>query len=65
MEDKIYNKIERMDEKLDLYIKEMEGRVTKVEAKVASHQGFIKAGFAALLSVVGSVIAYITKQLTN
>lgn len=62
MEEKIYNKIEKMDEKLDSYIKEMENRVTKVEARVETAQGFIKVSLTLLLSTIGAVVTYILKQ---
>ena len=63
--EKIYTKIEKMDEKLDLYIREMEGRVSRLEEQVKSQQGFIKIIGAAMLSVVGSITAYFTKQISG
>ena len=62
MEEKIYNKIEKMDEKLDSYIKEMENRVTKVEARVETAQGFIKVSLTLLISAIGATVTYILKQ---
>lgn len=63
MEEKIYNKLEKLDEKLDTYMIGMENRVSKLEQKVDHQQGFIKIVLAAVISLVGSIAAYISKQV--
>ena len=59
IEEKIYNKIEKIDEKLDLYIKEMEGRVSRVEEQIKSQGNIIKVGMAIVSSIVVSFISFI------
>lgn len=58
-EERVYNSLERIEEKLDLHIE----RIVRVEEKVKGQQGTIKIVFSGLLAAISSIVAYVIKTM--
>jgi hypothetical protein len=61
--EKLYSKLDKMDDKLDQYMVSQEGRVSKLEEQVSGLAGSIKVGLTFILSTVGAVFVYLFKTV--
>jgi len=61
--EKLYSKLDKMDDKLDQYMVSQEGRVSKLEEQVSGLTGSIKVGLTFILSTAGAIFVYLFKTV--
>jgi hypothetical protein len=61
--EKLYSKLDKMDDKLDSYMVSQEKRVSTLEEKVSGLTGSIKVGLTFILSTAGAIFVYIFKTV--
>lgn len=57
--EKIYNSLERIEDKLDSHFE----RIVRVEEKVKSQGGAIKAALSGIVAIVSSILLWALKQV--
>ena len=60
--DKIYNKLESIDDKLDTHMISMEGRVTSLEEKYQGIRGHIRLIMTLIMATVTGIISWVSQH---
>lgn len=63
--ERIYKKLDLIDEKLDTHMVSMEGRVTSLEEKYQGIRGHIRLIMTLIISGITGIITWISKHFFN
>jgi hypothetical protein len=63
--DKIYQKLDKLDTKLDAYMVQTENRLTKLETTVISIQSGLKILVMSVVGVVSTAVTYMIQKVFN
>lgn len=63
--DKIYQKLDKLDNKLDAYMVQTENRLTKLETTVISIQSGFKIMIMSIVGIVSTAVTYMIQKVFN
>jgi len=60
--EKLYNKLDKIDEKLDVHMLKVEKRVSTLEEQYRSVRGYMRIAFSLIVSVITGIMAWVGRQ---